>query len=57
MIRPIGPAEGAGFPNRRPRDQEGRGSAKRPAVAPDTPPKRRRSSPGEELGKRLDIDV
>lgn len=57
MIRPIGPAEGAGFPDRRPPNQERRGPAKKPTVTPDAPPKRPRSSPGKGLGERLDIDV
>jgi len=58
MIRRIGGAEAAGFPGHKSRDHK----PKNPITKPEkptgaTPPKRRRSSPGEDWGGNLDIDV
>jgi len=58
MIPKIGGAEGLGFPGHKSRDRAPRHPAPKPEKTTDaTPPKRRRSPPGEDWGGNLDIDV
>lgn len=55
MIRKIGGAEGAWFPDRRPRGQEGRVAGKKPVEINDAPKEKKiRPFPGEGCGGNID---